>query len=102
MKDELRRNVSMKLDCIKNRGSKIYALDNTISYSDLKAGAVLYQIPEFSTPEVNFEVSDQIRKRVEEARKEIINYLPEISRSSNYAPKKIEHQLNHRSAVREL
>lgn len=50
MKDELRQNVSMKLDCIKNRGSKIYALDNTISYSNLKAGAVLYQIPEFSTP----------------------------------------------------
>jgi len=31
---------------------------------------------------------------------EIINHLPEISKSSNYAPRKIEHQLSHRSAVR--
>lgn len=54
----------MKLDCIKNRGSKIYAVDNSLSYAELKAGATLYQIPEFSVPEVNFEVSDQIRKKV--------------------------------------
>jgi hypothetical protein len=45
MKEELRQNVSMKLDCIKNRGSKIYALDSSISYTELKAGAALYQIP---------------------------------------------------------
>lgn len=45
MKEEMRQNVGMKLDCIKNRSSKIYALDTTISYSDLKAGATLYQIP---------------------------------------------------------
>ncbi len=45
MKEEVRQNVGMKLDCIKNRGNKIYALDTTIPYSDLKAGAALYQIP---------------------------------------------------------
>jgi len=33
---------------------------------------------------------------------EIIKNLPEISKSSNYAPKKLDHQLNHRSVVREL
>jgi hypothetical protein len=45
MKEELRHNVSMKLDCIKNRGSKVYALNSSISFSELKAGATLYQIP---------------------------------------------------------
>ncbi len=45
MKDQMRQNVGMKLDCIKNRSSKIYALDTTVSYSDLKAAATLYQIP---------------------------------------------------------
>lgn len=35
----------MKLDCIKNKGSKIYALDTSISFSELKAGAAIYQIP---------------------------------------------------------
>lgn len=69
MKEELRQNVSMKLDCIKNRGSKLYALDTTLSYPQLKAAASLYQIPEFSAPEVNFEVSEQIRKKVEEAKR---------------------------------
>lgn len=33
LKEELKRNVSMKLDCIKNRGSKIYALDAATSYA---------------------------------------------------------------------
>lgn len=92
----------MRLDCIKNRGCKFFALDASQSFPELKAAATLYRIPEFSVPEVNFEVSEQIRKKVEEARKDIITGLPEISRSSNYAPKKIEHQLNQRTAVREL
>lgn len=47
----------MKLECIKNRGSKNYVLDNSASFCELKANAVLYQIPEFSTPEINYEVS---------------------------------------------
>jgi Ni,Fe-hydrogenase maturation factor len=42
----------------------------------LKAAATLYQIPEFSAPEVNFEVSEQIRRKVDEARREIISSLP--------------------------
>lgn len=92
----------MRLDCIKNRGSKVYALDTSITFPELKAAATLYQIPEFSVPEVNFEVSEQIKRKVDEARREIISSLPEISKSSNYAPRKIEHQLNQRSAVREL
>jgi hypothetical protein len=54
LKQELRLNASMRLDCIKNRSSKVYALDSSTSNSDLKAGAILYQIPEFSVPEVNF------------------------------------------------
>jgi Ni,Fe-hydrogenase maturation factor len=66
----------MKLDCIKNRNSKVYALDASQSFSELKAAATLYQIPEFSVPEVNFEVSEQIRKKVDEAKREIISYFP--------------------------
>jgi hypothetical protein len=44
-KQEVRLNASMRLDYIKNRGSKVYALDTNQSFSDLKAGAILYQIP---------------------------------------------------------
>lgn len=44
LKHELRHNTSMRLDCIKNRNSKIYALESS-SFSELKAGAIVYQIP---------------------------------------------------------
>ena len=33
---------------------------------------------------------------------EMVNSLPEISKSSNYAAKKVDHQMGHRSAVKEL
>ena len=49
----MRLNASLRLDCIKNRGSGVHELNNS-SYGELKAGAVLYQVPEFSIPEVNF------------------------------------------------
>ncbi len=50
LKEELKHNASMRLDCIKNRGSKVFALDASQSFSELKAAATLYQIPEFSVP----------------------------------------------------
>jgi hypothetical protein len=102
LKDELKNNITTKLENIKGHGSKLYALDTSLSFAQLKASTVLYQIPEFSTPAVNYEVADHIKLKVEQMKNEIIMHLPEISKSSNYAPKKIEHQLNHRSAVREL
>jgi len=66
LKDELKNNVNTKLENIKNRGSKLYALDTSLSFSELKASSILYQIPEFSTPEINYEVADQIKRKVEE------------------------------------
>ena len=65
LKQELRNNASMRLDHIKNRNSKLYAID-TNSQNELKASAILYQIPEFSSPEVNFQVAEEIKKKVEE------------------------------------
>jgi hypothetical protein len=50
LKEELKHNASMRLDCIKNRGSKVFALNASQSFSELKAAATLYQIPEFSVP----------------------------------------------------
>ena len=40
----------MKLDSIKQRSNKLFAIDTTTSMNELKAGAILYQIPEFSAP----------------------------------------------------
>lgn len=57
LKDELKNNVSMKLDCIKNRNVKNYNFERHSQYSELKADSILYKIPEFSTPEINYEVS---------------------------------------------
>jgi hypothetical protein len=65
LKQEFRNNASMRLEHIKNRSSKIYALDSN-SQAELKASSILYQIPEFSTPEVNYQVAEHIRKKVEE------------------------------------
>ena len=44
VKQEVRLNASLRLDCIKNRNSKVYELQNS-SYSELKASAILYQVP---------------------------------------------------------
>lgn len=55
----------MKIDCLKNKPTKMFAFDTAIPFSQLKANAILYQIPEFSTPEINYEVADQIKTKVE-------------------------------------
>ena len=101
-KDELKKNASMRLNAIKSGKTSVYSLEGQTSMTDLKASAAVYHIPEFSVPEVNFEVADKIKSKVEETKNDIISHLPEISKSSNFNPKKLEHQLNHRSAVRGL
>jgi len=47
-------------------------------------------------------VAEQIKKKVDEVKNEVITHLPQISKSSNYAPRKLDHQTSHRSAVKEL
>jgi len=33
IKDEIKNNVTLKIDCLKNRGSKIYALNTTVPFT---------------------------------------------------------------------
>lgn len=35
----------MRLDCIKQKSNKVFAIDTNTANTELKAGAVLYQVP---------------------------------------------------------
>lgn len=45
LKEELRNNVSRKIECMTTKGPKMYTQDNSKSFAELKAGAALYHIP---------------------------------------------------------
>ena len=63
-KEELRKNASLRLNAMRNGKTSVYSLEGSDSMADLKASAAVYQIPEFSVPEVNFEVVDRIKSKV--------------------------------------
>jgi hypothetical protein len=51
---------------------------------------VIYNIPEVTPPEVSFDVSDQLRSRVNAIKAELVTRFPTI-KSSQYNPGKLEH-----------
>ena len=54
----------------------------------MKASSIIYNIPEFSPPEINFELSDLIRHKINEIKDELVTKLPNI-KSSHFSSNKI-------------
>jgi hypothetical protein len=76
------------------------SLKSDPNYVNLKAGSQVYKLPEFTVPEINYEISQAIKQKTSEIKEEIVTNLPNIlgsshslptlvPKSSNYNPKKL-------------
>lgn len=70
-------------------------------FLDIKASSIIYNIPEFSPPEINFELSDLLRFKINEIKDEIVTKLPTI-KSSHYSPNKLEATFSRRTVLKDL
>lgn len=87
----------MMADC-----KKSYVQDSSdCSFAELKASSIIYNIPEFSPPEINYEIAQKLREKINTIKSDIVTKLPSI-KSSNYSPSRVDSFMSHRTVIKEL
>ena len=63
-KSQLRTNMPVRLNALQSNNHKIINPHSLSNFAEVKAQSIIYRIPEFSTPEVNYEVSEKIKSKM--------------------------------------